>query len=194
MQAVLVDREAAIARAEASLDLMQLGVVAKPAPAHWEPLPGGFTKPAGRGRKVGRPSGKGFPPCLRRGEIGCLAYFFGPPLIANWRSLELGNLFASGDADQDDASSSAPAAPAPPPKPKLPVATVVRDVNLRAAPSVSAEVITALKQGSAVTVLDRQGNWDHVEVVISGQESRQGWAYGGYLAETDKSPTLTRGR
>jgi hypothetical protein len=189
LQAVLVDREAAIARAEASLDLMQLGVVAKPAPAHWEPLPGGFTKTGkDEAKKSDGHLARDFLLVFAVVMIGCLAYFFGPPLIANWRSLDLGNLFASGDADQDDASSSAPAAPAPPPKPKLPVATVVRDVNLRAAPSVSADVITALKQGSAVTVLERQGNWDHVEVVISGQESRQGWAYGGYLAETDKAP------
>ena len=188
LQAVLVDREAAIARAEASLDLMQLGVVAKPAPAHWEPLPGGFTKTGkDEAKKSDGHLARDFLLVFAVVMIGCLAYFFGPPLIANWRSLDLGNLFASGDADQDDASSSAPAAPAPPPKPKLPVATVVRDVNLRAAPSASADVITALKQGSAVTVLERQGNWDHVEVVISGQESRQGWAYGGYLAETDKA-------
>jgi len=64
--------------------------------------------------------------------------------------------------------------------------TATRDVNLRATPSISADVITGLKQGSEVTILERQGNWDHVEVVISGSEERQGWAYGSYLTpQTD---------
>jgi hypothetical protein len=40
----------------------------------------------------------------------------------------------------------------------------------------------------AVTILDRQGNWDHLEIVISGQISRQGWAYGSYIGETNKNP------
>ena len=65
---------------------------------------------------------------------------------------------------------------------------VIRDVNLRAAPSTNAQVIAGLKQGTAVTILDRQGNWDHLEIVISGQISRQGWAYGSYIGETNKNP------
>jgi SH3-like domain-containing protein len=65
---------------------------------------------------------------------------------------------------------------------------VIRDVNLRAAPSTTAQVIASLKQGTAVTILDRRGNWDRLEVVISGQISRQGWAYGSYIGETDKNP------
>jgi hypothetical protein len=48
-------------------------------------------------------------------------------------------------------------------------------------------VIAALKQGTAVTILDRQGNWDHLQIVISRQISRQGWAYGSYIGEMDKN-------
>jgi uncharacterized protein YraI len=81
-----------------------------------------------------------------------------------------------------------PVQPVTPPKPDHPQGIVVRDVNLRAAPSTSGEVIAGLKQGTPVTVLDQQGNWDHVEVVIFGQTSRQGWAYGSYIGETGKSP------
>ncbi|HXR94992.1 MAG TPA: SH3 domain-containing protein, partial [Rhizomicrobium sp.] len=58
----------------------------------------------------------------------------------------------------------------------------------RAAPSTTAGVIAGLTQGTAVAILDTQGNWDHVEVVISGGTSRQGWAYGSYIGATSKSP------
>ncbi|HKD48944.1 MAG TPA: SH3 domain-containing protein [Rhizomicrobium sp.] len=192
LQAVLVDREAAIARAEASLEQMQVGVVAKPPPTHWEPLPGNFTtQSATSDVEEEKPRShlvRDFILVFAVVTVGCVVFFFGQPMLANLQSLDLGNLFASSDTDQDESQAAAQPAPAPPPKPVLPVATVVRDVNLRATPSTSADIITGLKQGATVTILERQGNWDHVEVVISGRESRQGWAYGSYLAENDKNP------
>lgn len=188
LQAVLVDREAAIARAEASLEQMQIGIVAKPAPTHWEPLPGGFTQFAKEEEEVRKPPShlvRDFVLVFAAVAIGCLGFFFGPPLVANLQQIDFGNLFASSDSDQDDTPAPAPApAPAPPPKPKFPIAIVVRDVNLRAAPATSGQVIMALKHGTEVTVLERQGNWAHVAVVISAQESRDGWAYGSYLGES----------
>jgi uncharacterized protein YraI len=69
------------------------------------------------------------------------------------------------------------------PKPQ-PQAATIRAVNLRAAPSTSAQVIASLAQGTAVTILERQGNWDHVAIVMSNRTSRQGWAYGSYIGET----------
>ena len=190
LQAILVDREAAVARAEASLEQMQTGVVAKPAPAHWEPLPGGF-RVAGDEPKKKKPDGhlvRDFLVVFGLVAMASLVYFVGlPSLPDSWQLPNLGGLFASG-GDDPDASAPLPPAPSAPPKPAPPPFVVLRDVNLRAQPSMSAAVIAGLKQGTAVTILDRQGNWDQVEVVISGQISRQGWAYGNYIGDTNKNP------
>jgi hypothetical protein len=188
LQAILVDREAAIARAEASLERMQVGTVARPAPAHWEPLPGGLSPARNQDKKPDSHLVRDFILVFGVVMLGCVAYFFGPSLMpaSNWQLPNLSNLFAAGDNDQD-ASAPMPPAPVPPPKAQ-PRAMVIRDVNLRAAPSTNAQVIAGLKQGMAVTILDRQGNWDHLEIVISGQISRQGWAYGSYIGETNKNP------
>jgi|GEM_PF-5638691 len=189
LQTILVDRETAIARAEASLEQMQVGMVARPAPAHWEPLPGSLRQASKEDKKPDSHLARDFILVFGVVMLACVAYFFGPSLLSagNWQLPNLPNLFAASDNDQD-ASSPPPPAPVPPPKPQ-PQAIVIRDVNLRAAPSTNAQVIAGLKQGTAVTILDRQGNWDHLEIVISGQISRQGWAYESYIGETNKNPT-----
>jgi hypothetical protein len=189
LQAVLVDREAAIARAEASLEQMQMGVVAKPAPAHWEPLPGSFSRtPEDEEKKPESHLVRDFILVFGVVTLGCLGYFFGPTLVSavDLQVPSLTGLFSANDEDQGT-SVPTPPVPVQPPKPDHPQAVVIRDVNLRAAPSTSADVIAALKQGMTVAVLDRRGNWDQVEIVIPGEASRRGWAYGSYLAETAKS-------
>jgi hypothetical protein len=188
LQAILVDREAAIARAEASLEQMQVGTVARPAPAHWEPLPGGLRQERKEDKKADSHLVRDFILVFGVVMLACVAYFFGPSLFAanTWQLPNLSTWFTSNDDDQDASAPTPPPAPVPPPKPQL-QAMVIRDVNLRAAPSTNAQVIASLKQGTAVTILDRQGNWDHLEIVISGQISRQGWAYGSYIGETDKN-------
>ncbi|HEV7960590.1 MAG TPA: SH3 domain-containing protein, partial [Rhizomicrobium sp.] len=190
LQAILVDREAAVARAEASLEQMQTGVVAKPAPAHWEPLPGTLRQ-AGDETKKKKPDShlmRDFLLVFGLVAAASLVFFVGlPSLPTNWQLPNLGGLFKSNDDDPDASASPLPA-PSAPPKPALPPSVVLRDVNLRAQPSMSAAVIAGLKHDTAVTILDRQGNWDHVEVVISGQISRQGWVYGSYVGERAKSP------
>jgi hypothetical protein len=188
LQAILVDRETAIARAEASLEQMQVGTVARAAPAHWEPLPGSLRQASKDDKKPDNHLVRDFILVFGVVMLACVAYFFGPSLLSanNWQLPNLSNLFAGSDDDQN-ASAPTPPAPVPPPKPQ-PQAMVIRDVNLRAAPSTNAQVIAGLKQGTAVTILDRQGNWDHLAIVISGKISRQGWAYGSYIGETDKNP------
>ena len=189
LQAILVDREAAVARAEASLEQMQTGVVAKPAPAHWEPLPGSLrqTDDSARKKKSDGHLMRDFLVVFGLVAAASLVFFVGlPSLPNNWQLPNLSGLFASSDGDPD--ISAPPPPPSAPPKVTLPQPMVLRDVNLRAQPSVTAAVLMGLKQGTAVTILDRQGNWDHVEVVISRQISRQGWAYGSYIGETNKNP------
>lgn len=187
LQAILVDREAAIARAESSLEQMQIGAVARPAPAHWEPLPGAFSQPPEK-KKPESHLIRDFLLVFAVVGAGCLAVFFGPSLLAS-ANLQLpgfSNLFASNE-DDSDVSEPAASPPVQAVKPQ-PQSMVIRAVNLRASPSTSADVIASLAQGTAVTILDRQGNWDHVAIVMSDKTSRQGWAYGSYIGETDKSP------
>ncbi|HXR95198.1 MAG TPA: hypothetical protein VN718_04925, partial [Rhizomicrobium sp.] len=133
LQTVLVDREAAIARAEASLEQMQVGAVARPAPAHWEPLPGGLSRSHDQDNAK-RPDShlvRDFVLVFAVVGLGCLAYFFGPSLLAStgWQLPALSNLFAANDDDQ--APAPMPAVPAAPPKPDHPQGVVIRDVNLR---------------------------------------------------------------
>ncbi len=187
LQAILVDREAAVARAEASLEQMQIGVVAKPAPAHWEPLPGSLRQDSDTKKK--KRDGhlmRDFLVVFGLVAVAAMVFFVGlPALSSNWQLPNLGGLFASNDDDQD-VSALPPPAPSAPPKVTPPPAVVLKDVNLRDQPSMSAAVIAGLKQGSTVTILERQGNWDHIAAVISPRISRQGWAYGSYIGETKK--------
>ena len=66
-----------------------------------------------------------------------------------------------------------------------------RAVNVRAEPSVSAPIAANLKRGAQVSVLERRGNWDRVEVVALSQPAaqqtaaQQGWVYSSYLTDTD---------
>ncbi len=198
LQTILVDREAAIARAEASLEQMRIGEVARPAPAHWQPLPGSFTQSTGddRGKKSDGHLFRDFLLVFLLVGAGTLLFFVGRPMLSgNWQLPDFvdrfGNLFASASDDQ----KPAPASPVPAalPKPQILKAIVARDVNLRAQPSVNSAVISRLKQGAEVTILERQGNWVHAEAVIPGQTSRQGWIYGSYLAESG-SATHASGR
>ena len=68
---------------------------------------------------------------------------------------------------------------------KYPIATVLRDVNMRALPSVSAQILTSLKPDTSVTILESRGNWNKVQV-SGGGGARTGWLYRSYLAEAKK--------
>jgi hypothetical protein len=181
LQAILLDREAAIAHAETSLEQMRLGMVAKPPPAHWEPLPGALRQSPIEVKAEGGHLLRDFMLVFGFVMGGCLLFFFGPTLPSgNWPLPDLASLLASDEGSQD--TSPPPAPPA-----RLPQATVQRALNLRALPSTDAPIIMALRQGMTVTILEQDGAWDHVEIAASGQPAQQGWAYGSYLAP-DKIP------
>jgi uncharacterized protein YgiM (DUF1202 family) len=50
-----------------------------------------------------------------------------------------------------------------------------KSVNLRAAASTSARVITRLTQATAVSQIGRQGDW--IQVALPGEPGRQGWVH-----------------
>lgn len=69
---------------------------------------------------------------------------------------------------------------------KYPVATILREVNLRSLPSVSAGVLTSLKSGTQIAVLENRGNWDRIQISDEGGIVQQGWVYRSFLAEAGK--------
>lgn len=86
-------------------------------------------------------------------------------------------------------ASSAPAAPEPAPKPaaapapERPSAMVKRAAKLRSSASTSGTLITTLKPGASVAVLDTDRNWTLVEVPAeeAGAKPVHGWVYNTYL-------------
>ena len=62
-------------------------------------------------------------------------------------------------------------------------ASVVNDVNLRAEPSTTAEIITTLPRGLKVTMIEQRGDWMLVQVEGSNgnPRPRRGWVFASFL-------------
>jgi uncharacterized protein YgiM (DUF1202 family) len=69
---------------------------------------------------------------------------------------------------------------------------VARAVNVRAEPSIGAPIAASLKRGAQVSVLEKRGNWDQVEIIpgalaasAQAPATQRGWVYSSYLTDTD---------
>jgi hypothetical protein len=69
-------------------------------------------------------------------------------------------------------------APAPQPPPAIPTLSVLKAVNVRKDSDAGAAVVTRLKQGDAVVVVETRGNWTHVKT-----DGGEGWVYSSYLGK-----------
>src|SRR6185312_3002650 len=108
------------------------------------------------------------------------------PESIRWQIETLGGNYIPGTTEA--APAPQPVAAAVQPKAEHPVMYTARAVNVRAEPSVSAPIAANLKRGTRVSVLERRGNWDRVEIVAvapTGQPAQQGWVYSSYLTDTD---------
>ncbi len=86
-------------------------------------------------------------------------------------------------------------APAPPPKaapspPKVAIAAppahlelVVNPANLRADPSLSADVVSRLADGTEVVVVEQRGDWTHVRTTSKSGATSEGWIYNSHLKD-----------
>ncbi|HTO41015.1 MAG TPA: SH3 domain-containing protein, partial [Rhizomicrobium sp.] len=74
--------------------------------------------------------------------------------------------------------------PEPQAKVVLPTATVLRNVNVRNAPSTSAAILTTLKRGATVAVAERSGSWTRIEPATEGQ----GAAHPGWIITSTLQP------
>jgi hypothetical protein len=122
--------------------------------------------------------------------FGCVvAAFLAFPLIVpylpyDWQ-VEIYDLETSSGLVGAAPATTTPAAPAPAPvKPAapapapLPTLSVVKPVNLRKDADAGAAVVTHLKRGDVVSVVETRGNWTHIRT-----DSGEGWVFSSYLGK-----------
>ena len=94
-------------------------------------------------------------------------------------------------------NASAPPASVPPrvaPRAAEQFTVVVNHTgNVRAGPSSTAEIVSALQKGQKVATFEKRGSWTHIR--MSGEpgktESREGWIFSSFLDEPAASNTAS---
>jgi hypothetical protein len=76
----------------------------------------------------------------------------------------------------------------PPPSAPRVMATTIRSANMRIAPLPSATVVAHLKAGLTVTVLEKKGHWERIDVPGSHDKSQQGWVYDANMRAAAAAP------
>jgi SH3-like domain-containing protein len=109
------------------------------------------------------------------------------PDTVRWQVETVGGLFAPSDVST--VAAPPPAVASTQPKAEHPVMYASRSINVRAEPSVSATIVVNLKRGASVTILEKRGSWDRVEISSPPGTAKQteGWVFNTYLADTDPS-------
>ena len=189
LRATLVDREAAIAQAQAMQEHVRLGTVRETPGQRWQPLQAG----SGSGDAVLSEKEISNRKLVRDIAVVAMAaaaaVLILPKLEAmlpdtmRWQIETVGGLFPP--------AATEPAAPPPAavastqPKVERPVLYAARSINLREQPSTDAPIAANLKRGTAVAILEKRGSWDRVEISGSQNQGKQGWVFNSYLGETD---------
>lgn len=84
--------------------------------------------------------------------------------------------------------AAAPIEMAKPEPVALPTAQVLRNVNLRKAPSTSSAILTLLKRGTTVAIAERSGSWVRIAPAIEGESAlSSGWVVSTALQMTDSA-------
>jgi hypothetical protein len=113
--------------------------------------------------------------------VGVLA--FGFPFVVPYLPYEMqdsiaqmeASVFGTVPAGYSAAPSGKPAKDAAAPVTGTPT-TIARAANVRASASASASVVTRLKKGDAVIVIETSGNWTHIKTA-----NFEGWVFTSYL-------------
>ena len=187
LQAALVDREAALAHAQASLEQLRFGAEARGPAAQWRPLQGG-SYPRDE-REVG---GEANSHLMRDVAILFLIVLVSvlafPRIEAmlpdniRWQIETGGGLFVPAGGNGASAPVAAPAEHVTPKTEHL--ATVTRGMNLRDQPSVNGALVASLKRGARVAILETRGNWDRISIAgAAGEKDLQGWVYNTYIQD-----------
>jgi hypothetical protein len=185
LQKALVGREAELARAHAALEQARvqqhrpLPELAADRPV-WVPLqPEEAPQPRGSSRVA------------RDVALVMLlvvpAILFYPRLVSLLpENLQYDLYTMAGGLDVARDAVSPSSVPAKPPAAAAPqTATVTHAVNVRAAPSAAAAIVSTAPRNTQVAVLARRGNWRLVGL-SAGSRPLQGWVYGTYLKQGDE--------
>jgi len=194
LRATLADREVSIVQTQAMQEHARLGTLRDTPGVRWQPLMGPVGADAEELTQQQKARQKLFRDVAVVVAVAAAAVLFLPKLEASlpdtirWQIETLGGNFIPGTTEVVPAPQ--PAAAAVQPKAEHPTMYVARAVNVRAEPSISAPIAASLKRGSQVSVLERRGNWDQVEIVAAappagGPVAQQGWVYSSYLTDTD---------
>ena len=74
------------------------------------------------------------------------------------------------------------------------MAVIVRGVNLRAGPSTHDKVVTTLKRGVTVAIVEERGKWTRVRLPAHGKSAvDEGWVYNTYLKEAAAAAGTPKG-
>ena len=199
LRATLADREISLVHNQAMQEHVRLGTVRETPGARWQPLMGPVGGDADENSEQEKSKRQMFRDVAVVVAVAAAAVLLFPrlegmlPDTLRYQVETLGGFLTPAETE-------APA-PAPPPvvaavQPKVehPVMYVARAVNVRAEPSISAPIAASLKRGAPVSVLEKRGNWDRVEVApasgaaqtgAQAATAQQGWVYSSYLTDSD---------
>ena len=194
LRATLADREISIVQSQAMQEHMRLGTMRETPGSRWQPLMGASADPEEKSEKD-KPKQQLFRDIAVVVAVAAAAVLLFPrlegmlPDTLRWQIETLGGTLMPGTTE---AATPAPqSAAAVQPKVEHPSMYVARAVNVRAEPSISAPIAANLKRGAQVSVREKRGNWDRVEIIpapgtpAAGQAAQQGWVYSSYLTDSD---------
>ena len=185
LRTTLVDREAALVQAQASLEQMRRGAdVASPG-GRWQPLTN--RQPVGDEEPAERQSKHLVRDVVFAIVVAVAAVFLFPrieALLPDSVKGNIDNLAATFDSLKPQAATTAVATPAAPATAApQPMVTVVRAVNVHAGPAANEAVVAILKRGVQTALLEKRGNWDRVQISAPGAAPQDGWVYSSYVTD-----------
>jgi len=193
LRATLADREVSIVQSQAMQEQARLGTVRDTPGSRWQPLMGAVGADTEEKSEQEKSKRQLFRDVAVVVAVAAAAVLLFPrlegmlPDTLRWQIETLGGTLIP-TSEPVQAAAPAPAA-AVQPKVEHPTMYVARAVNVRAEPSIGAPIAASLKRGAPVSVLEKRGNWDRVEIVpapgAAPAAAQQGWVYSSYLTDSD---------
>ena len=196
LRATLADREISLVQNQAMQDHLRLGTVRETPSSRWQPLMGQVgAEPEEKSAKE-KSRQQLFRDVAIVVAVAAVAVLLLPrlegmlPDTLRWQIETLGGTLIPSTTEV--AAPPPQQAAAVQPKAEHPTMYVARAVNVRAEPSIGAPIAASLKRGAQVSVLEKRGNWDQVEIIpgalaasAQAPATQRGWVYSSYLTDTD---------
>jgi hypothetical protein len=202
LRATLADREISLVQNQAMQEHVRLGTVRETPGGRWQPLTGPVGGNGDSEEDIQRQKSRrqmvrdiGIVMAVAIAAVLLFPRLEGMlPDTLRWQIETLGGTMVPGTTEAPAPAPAPQPAASVQPKTEHPVMYAARAVNVRAEPSVGASIAANLKRGAQVSVLEKRGNWDQVEVApapgapqTGGQPAppQQGWVFNSYLTDTD---------